>query len=99
MKSEKDAYMRSLKMIASLRIYIESVRLDKYYSGQIILDVFLENTKIFIVAKKNSRIKGSKRWRNIIRRFMNDPLRKIKKTSKEATSKKNSPQTRDRQSI
>ena len=87
MKSEKDAYMRSLKMIASLRIDIESIRLDRYYSVQIILDDFSENTRIFIIPKKNSRIKGSKGWRDIIRRFMNDPLRTRENTSKDAILK------------
>ena len=79
--------MRSLKMIASLRIDIESIRLDRYYSVQIILDDFSENTRIFIIPKKNSRIKGSKGWRDIIRRFMNDPLRTRENTSKDAILK------------
>ncbi len=74
LKSEKDAYRKALDMIASLRIDIESVRLDRYYSGQSILDDFSENTKIFIIPKKNSRIRGSRRWREIILRFMNDPI-------------------------
>ena len=49
LKLEKDAYMKALDMIASLRIDLESVRLDRYYSGQSILDDFSENTRIFIV--------------------------------------------------
>ena len=38
------------------------------------LDDFSENTKICIIPKKNSRIRGSRRWREIILRFMNDPI-------------------------
>ncbi len=74
MKSEKDAYMKAIEMIAGLRIDLESIRLDRYYLGQSILDDFSENTRIFIIPKKNSRIRESKRWRGIIRRFLNDPI-------------------------
>ena len=74
MKSEKDAYMKAIEMIARMSIDLESIRLDRYYSGQRILDDFSENTRIFIIPRKNSRIRGPKRWREIIRRFMNDPI-------------------------
>jgi transposase len=74
MKSEKDGYMKALAMITSLRIDLESVRLDSYYSGQSILDDFAVNTRIFIIPRNNSRIRGSWGWREIIRRFMNDPI-------------------------
>ena len=66
MKSEKNAYMKVLDMISRLRIDLESTRLDRYNSGQIILDDFSENTRIFITPKKNSRIRGKKGWRKII---------------------------------
>ena len=74
LRSEKDAYMKALDMIAGLMIDLESVRLDRYYSGQSILDDFSENTKIFIIPKRNSRIRGPRGWRELIRRFMNDPI-------------------------
>ncbi|MEM3192458.1 MAG: hypothetical protein QW292_10310 [Candidatus Parvarchaeota archaeon] len=53
---------------------LKSVRLDKYYSGQSILEDFNENTRIFIIPKSNSRISGKKVWRDIIRKFINDPM-------------------------
>ena len=74
LKSEKDAYHKALDMIAELRIDLQSVRLDKYYSGQSILDDFGESTRIFIIPKSNSRIRGKKGWRDIIKRFMEDPI-------------------------
>lgn len=74
MKSEKDAYHSALDMIERSGIELNSVRLDKYYSGQSILDDFGENTKIFIIPKKNSLIRGRRGWRDIIRRFMEDPM-------------------------
>jgi transposase len=57
-----------------MHIGLQSVRLDRYYSGQSILDDFGENTKIFVIPRKNSRIRGRKGWRDIIRRFMEDPI-------------------------
>ena len=57
--SEKDAYRRkAIEMIARMRIDLESVRLDRYYSGQSILDDFSVNTRIFIIPRKNSSIRG-----------------------------------------
>ncbi len=74
MKSEREAYDRALIMIEGMGIAVNSVRLDKYYSGQSILDDFSENTRIFIIPKKNSRIRGKMGWRGIIHRFMSDPM-------------------------
>ena len=73
-KSEKDAYHKALEMISKMRIDLKSIRLDKYYSGQSILDDFNENTMIFLIPKRNSRIRGRRNWREIIRRFMDDPM-------------------------
>jgi transposase len=75
MKSERDAYMKALEMIAKLRIELESIRLDRYYSGQSILDDFSENTRIFIMPKKNFRIRGCNRRSRFVqnRRCKIDP--------------------------
>ena len=73
-KSERDAYYRALDMIRKMNIDLESVRLDKYYSGQSILEDFNENTMIFIIPKKNSRIRGRSKWIDIIRRFMDNNM-------------------------
>ena len=86
LRSEKDAYMKALDMIAGLRIDLESIRLDRYYSWQSILDDFSENTRIFIIPKKNSRIRGPKRWREILRRFMNDPIAYLREYFKRSNS-------------
>ena len=73
-RSEMDAYRKALEMIGKMRIDLKSVRLDKYYSGQSILNDFNENTMIFLIPKRNSRIRGRRNWREIIRRFMDDPM-------------------------
>ena len=73
-RSERDAYHKALEMIGKMRIDLKSIRLDKYYSGQSILNDFNENTMIFLIPKRNSRIRGRRNWREIIRRFMDDPM-------------------------
>ena len=86
LRSEKDAYRKALDLISKLRIALDSVRLDRYYSGQGILDDFGENTRIFIIPKKNSRIRGKRGWRDIIRRFMNDPMAYLREYFKRSNS-------------
>ena len=65
-RSEMDAYHKALEMIGGMRLDLKSVRLDKYYSGQSILEDFNENTRIFIRQEDNgsphiSEEKGQKR--------------------------------------
>ena len=78
MKSKKDGYIKAQGTIAKFRIDPESIRLDRYYSEQRILDDFSENTKTFIIMKKNSLKRRSMRWREIIISFMNDPIAYLK---------------------
>ena len=53
---------------------MDSIRIDRCNSGQSIFDDLSQNTRIFIIPKRNSRIRGKRGWRNIIRRFMNNPM-------------------------
>ena len=85
-RSEMDAYRKALEMIGKMRIDLKSVRLDKYYSGQSILNDFNENTMIFLIPKKNSRIRGRRNWREIIRRFMDDPMNYLREYFKRNAS-------------
>ena len=81
-------------MIKKINIDLKSVRLDRYYSGQSILEDFSENTMIFIIPKKNSRIRGRSKWREIIRRFMDDPMNYPSNTSRGMPLNLGSPMTR-----
>ncbi|MEM0134426.1 MAG: hypothetical protein QXU18_04255 [Thermoplasmatales archaeon] len=85
-RSEMDAYHRALEMIGRMRLDIKSVRLDKYYSGQSILEDFNENTRIFIIPKSNSRIRGKKGWRDIIRKFIDDTMNYLREYFKRNVS-------------
>ena len=85
-KSEKDAYHKALEMMGKMRIDLKSIRMDKYYSGQSILNDFNENTMIFLIPKSNSRIRGRRNWREIIRRFMDDPMNYLREYFKRNAS-------------
>jgi len=85
-KSEIDAYHKALDMISNMRIDLKSIRLDKYYSGQSILEDFSKSTRIFLIPKKNSRIRGGKGWREMIKRFIDDPMNYLREYFKRNAS-------------
>ena len=45
-----------------------------------------QKTRVFIIPKTNSRIRGPKAWREIIRRFMNDPMAYLREYFKRSNS-------------
>ena len=77
-RSEKEAFenaMKRLKVICEeAGIRIGSARMDKYYSYQSTLKYFDDKTVLYILPKSNTKINGIRRWRNIFRRMMKDPL-------------------------
>lgn len=70
LKSEKEAFRRARDMTKDIGISVNSARLDKYYSHQSIVDEFDPDTKIYIIPKDNATIKGSPRWKEILRNFV-----------------------------
>lgn len=74
MKSEKEAFRKAVNMMKRIGISANSTRLDKYYSHQSIPDEFDPETTIYIIPKKNATIKGSSSWKQIITRFVEDPI-------------------------
>ena len=60
--------------------------MNKYYTGQSILDDFNENTMILFFPKKNSRIRVRRGWGEINRCFMDDPMIYLKEYFKNNAS-------------
>jgi len=85
-KSERDTYYRALDLIRKMNIDLKTVRLDKYHSGENILEDFIENTIIFIIPKKNSRIRKRSKWRDFIMRFMDDTMNYLREYFKRNAS-------------
>jgi len=73
-KSEKDAFDKAISILRGLDIKVRSVRLDRYYSFKSIVKYFDNNTKIFVIPKKNVKVRyGGKKFRDILRNFVKDP--------------------------
>jgi len=72
-KSEKEAFENGMKMLEDLDITIDSIRLDKYYSSPSYVDRF-SNSKVYIIPKKNATIRGSWKWKKVIKEFIEDTL-------------------------
>jgi transposase len=79
-RSERDAYNKAMLMIKGLPL--ESIRLDKYYSGQStvreLTDQFGKDISIYLIPKKNARIRGSMAWKNMLGQFVDEPYDYLK---------------------
>ena len=73
MKSERQAYDRAIKMLASINVEMDSIRLDRYYSFPSYMDN-LGNTKVFVIPKKNSTLNGSKKWKDTMKEFVENTV-------------------------
>lgn len=73
--SEKEAYNRAFRMITSLGISIDSIRLDRYYSGQKCVELlesgFGKNVKVYLIPKTNATIGGTWKWKRMLYSFVN----------------------------
>lgn len=74
MNSEKEAFREAVGMARGIGINISSARLDKYYSSRSITEEFDNDTSIYIIPKKNATIRGSPKWKSILRSYISDPI-------------------------
>lgn len=76
-KSEKQAFERALKMLREIDVEMESVRLDRYYSFPSYVDRF-GKTKVYLIPRKNATLRGSKKWKETMKRFIRETLAYLK---------------------
>ena len=79
MRSEMEAFNDARKMIGGLGIEVNSVRLDRYYTFQSIVDKFGRFTKFYILPKKNTLINGKKEWHDIWKSLMQNSMAFLKR--------------------
>jgi len=75
LKSEHDAFFEAVKMLKTLDIEINTMRLDKYFSGEFYVDLLIEqvgNIKFYIVPKSNIVNIGLGEWGKMVTRFVED---------------------------
>ena len=68
-KSEREAYDRSMNLLSSIWMEMDSIRLDRYYSSPSYMDK-LGKTKVFVIPRKNSTFNGSLKWKNTMKDFV-----------------------------
>jgi len=73
-KSEKQLFVEAKRMLFDNGFFIKSIRLDKYYSHQSIMDEFDKNTRVYLIPKKNATIRGSVEWKKMLKKFVNNTL-------------------------
>lgn len=75
-KSENQAFKEAIKMFKLLDIgNPKSIRLDKYYSNNKKINFItskFERINIYVIPKINATIKGSKAWKAILSKFVNN---------------------------
>lgn len=74
-KSEKDAFQKALVLAKELGIIVKSLRLDKYYSGEVYVKYcqeILGNVKMYILPKKNIATLGVGEYCRMIYAFVED---------------------------
>ncbi len=74
-KSEKQAYNKAMQMLKETDVNIESIRLDRYYSGQKLvknLNEQYKGIKCYLIPKKGTLIRGSPAWHEMLSEFVNN---------------------------
>jgi len=73
-RSERDAFLKAIDMAKA--VGIGSVRLDQYFSGQSCVELFKRefgDVTMYLIPKSNATVKGSLEWKQMLKRFVEDP--------------------------
>ena len=74
LNQKKKLFLEAKKMLFDNGFFIKSIRLDKYYSHQTIMEEFDKNTKVYLIPKSNATIRGSFEWKKMLKKFVNNTL-------------------------
>lgn len=76
LKSEKEAFEKGLDMVKKMKIKVETIRLDRYYSAEAYVNICQEHLgkeiKPFLIPKSNIATLGVGEWSRMIYRFTDD---------------------------
>jgi transposase len=75
--SEMEAFHKAMTMLRESGIPVDSLSLDKYYSSRTVLQLFGEETALYLIPKKNIARVGLE-WSRILRRVLEDPYLYLK---------------------
>ena len=85
LQSEKDAYNKAIQMFSKTNIKINSIRLDRYYSGPSTVNQF-KNSVCYLIPKKNVSLKNGLAWNEMLDRFVNNTFEYLKEYFKRNNS-------------
>jgi transposase len=71
--SEMDAFHKACAVLRELRIPVESMRLDKYYSSRKVIRLFSREVSLYLIPKKNIARFGAQ-WPAIFQKILDDPI-------------------------
>ena len=78
MKSEKEGFDEAFKMLKEMGLNIKSARFDRYYTNRETIKKFGKNTKLYLIPKKNSTIRGSTEWKKMLVDFIENTFDYLK---------------------
>jgi len=77
LRSERDAYNKAILMLEKTSIKINSIRLDRYYSGPSTVKQF-GNATCYLIPKKNVSLRNGLKWNEMLTRFVKDTFGYLK---------------------
>jgi transposase len=69
LKSEKEAFDKAIQMLQNIEVKINSIRLDRYYSCPVYVNMFNES-KVYIIPKKNVELANGFKWHETLKDFL-----------------------------
>jgi len=69
LKSEKEAFDRAIQMLENIDVKLNSIRLDRYYSCPVYVNMF-KDSKVYIIPKKNVELANGFKWHDTLKDFL-----------------------------
>jgi transposase len=77
LKSEKEAFDKAIQMLENIDVKIKSIRLDRYYSCPVYVNMFKES-KVYIIPKKNVELANGFKWHDTLKDFLLNTMEYLK---------------------
>lgn len=85
LKSEKEAFDKAIQMLQDIDVKIESIRLDRYYSCPVYVNLF-KGSRVYIIPKKNVELANGLKWNDIMTEFVINTMNYLKEYFKRNNS-------------
>jgi len=69
LKSEREAFDKAIQMLQNIDVEINSIRLDRYYSCPVYVNLF-KGSKVYIIPRKNVGLKNGLKWNDTMKDFL-----------------------------